>query len=360
MGGSTRDGTARYAKRFEGQLSAASFRSGLGRTLSSLGLGTYLGKDDEAADRGYQEAIVAAVQGGINVLDTAVNYRHQHSERAIGAALRELAAAGVRREEVVLATKGGYVPASDPETYFEKEIMERGLARAVDLVAGCHSIAPGYVQHQLELSLQNLGVETVDVYYLHNPEQQLEEVARDEFLARMRAAFEVLEKAVAEGRIGAYGTATWNGYRVESEEPGALSLESLVELARDVAGDGHHFRLVQLPLNIAMVEAFGNPTQSVGGQRMPLLAAAAHLGVTVMTSASILQGRLARLPPTLRDALPTLPTDAQRSLQFARSVPGVTTALVGMSRAAHVAENLEVMREAPLAESAIRALFQEA
>jgi aryl-alcohol dehydrogenase-like predicted oxidoreductase len=357
--GATAEGTARYAARFAGRAAGEHFRSGpAGLTLSSIGLGTYLGRDDEATDRAYREAIVAAVEGGLNVLDSAVNYRFERSERALGAALSELAGRGFARDELVVATKGGYVPARDPESYFRSEILQRGLARAEDLVAGCHCLAPGYLRHQLDASLRNLGLERVDVYYLHNPEQQLEEVAPEAFAGRMRAAFEALEAAAAEGRVGVYGTATWNGYRVPPGSPGALSLERLFGLAREVAGAGHRFRAVQLPLNLAMTEAYGNATQSVDGGPASLLDAAAHFEVAVATSASILQGRLARgLPSSLGDSFPGLVTDAQRALQFTRSAPGVTTALVGMSRVEHVRENL-VLVGVPPAPEAFASLFQ--
>jgi len=67
-----------------------------------------------------------------------------------------------------------------------------------------------------------------------------------------------------------------------------------------------------------------------------------------MTSASILQSRLARnLPPVLKDHLPNLRTDAQRAIQFTRSAPGVGVALVGMRQKAHVEENMKVARRPP-------------
>jgi aryl-alcohol dehydrogenase-like predicted oxidoreductase len=356
----TAQGTAAYAQRFEKTVAPGHFRQALGLTLSSVGLGTYLGRDDDAGDHAYEEAIVAAVEGGLNVLDTAVNYRLTRSERAVGQALASLTSRGIPREAVVVATKGGYVPARDPEAYFRQEIMAHGLAGPEDLVAGCHSLAPGYLKHQLGRSLEHLGLSAVDVYYLHNPEQQLEEIEPAEFRARLRAAFEVLEEAVAGGRVGAYGTATWNGYRVPAEDAGHLSLESIVALAREVAGEAHHFRVVQLPFNLGMPEAYGHVTQSVAGRPLSFLEAARELGITVMTSASILQGRLARgLPAELGQVLSGLGTDAQRAIQFVRSAPGVTTALVGMGRLAHVTENLGLLPVAPLPPETIAGLFSE-
>jgi aryl-alcohol dehydrogenase-like predicted oxidoreductase len=359
MGGATKEGTAAYARRLAGTAAAGHFRGAWGLDVSSIGLGTYLGREDDGTDRSYREAVEAAVPAGLNVLDTAVNYRLQRSERAVGQALTALAARGFAREQIVVATKGGYVPSSDPEGYFQREIIARGLARADDLVAGCHSLAPGYVRHQLDTSLRNLGLDTVDVYYLHNPEQQLDEVAPDLFLQRVRAAFEVLEQAVADGEVGVYGTATWNGYRVRPGHPGWLSLETLVHMAQEVAGNAHHFRAVQLPFNLAMPEALIAPTQTLRRTPVSLLAAARELGVTVMGSASLMQGRLARgLPPQARAAVDGLETDGQRALQVARSAPGITTALVGMARVAHVSENVGLVRRPPLAAETVTGLLQ--
>lgn len=357
--GATPEGTAAYAQRLAGSAAEGHFRTALGLTVSSIGVGTYLGTVDEAADRAYREAIEEAVAGGLNVLDTAVSYRLQRSERVIGQALASLAGRGIPREQVVIATKAGYVPSAEPKAYFDREIVGPGLARREDLVSGCHSLAPGYLRHQLGTSRRNLGLQTIDIAYLHNPEQQLDEVPPDFFLGRMRAAFEVLEEAVGRGEVGVYGTATWNGYRVRPGRKEWLSLETLVHTAREVAGDAHHFKVVQLPFNLAQPEALVAPTQTLGRTPVTLLAAARELGVTVMCSASLMQGRLSRgLPPQTHVAWPGLDTDAQRALQVARSAPGITTALVGMGRAAHVRENLALVAHPLLAPEAVTAMLQ--
>ena len=196
--------------------------------------------------------------------------------------------------------------------------------------------------------LANLGLATIDVYYVHNPETQLTVVPRSAFMTRLRAVFEMLERAVADGHIGRYGVATWDGFRKPPEAREHLSLAALVDAAAAVGGKRHHFRVVQLPYNLGMPEARATPTQIVGGERVSVLEAARRLGVSVVTSAAILQGQLARrLSPAVAIALPDLDTDAQRALQFARSTPGIATALVGMSRRRHVAENLAVARTEP-------------
>jgi aryl-alcohol dehydrogenase-like predicted oxidoreductase len=214
-----------------------------------------------------------------------------------------------------------------------------------DVVADAHCLAPGYLANQIERSRANLGLETIDVYYLHNPEQQLDAITHEQLAERLRAAFSLLEEQCERGAIGVYGCATWNGLRVPPESRGHLSLAALVEVARDVGGASHHFRVMQLPVNLALSEAVRTPTQQLGKSRVTLLQAAAELGVAVVASASLLQAKLsAGLPSELRTALPGHSTDAQRAIAFVRSLPVVTAALVGMKTKEHLRENLGVGR----------------
>jgi aryl-alcohol dehydrogenase-like predicted oxidoreductase len=353
-GSATSQGTTRYAARLAGRVAPGHFGDLEGLAVSTVGIGTYLGREDAETDVAYQDALVRALELGINTIDTAVNYRHQRSERAIRTALAAAFGRGLaRRDEVVVATKGGYIPFDgavprDPRAWFTQTYLDTGIIGPADVVGGIHCIAPRYLADQIERSRVNLGLETLDVYYVHNPESQLEEVDRPEFRTRIRAAFDTLEQAVREGKLRRYGTATWNGYRDDPGSPGYLSLEELVGAARDAGGADHHFKVVQLPYNLAMPEAFVRANQSVGGALVPLAEAARRLGVYVMASASILQGQLARgLPPMVATVLPGLATDAQRALQFVRSTPGIGTALVGMKSAAHVEENARVAAVPP-------------
>ena len=73
----------------------------------------------------------------------------------------------------------------------------------------------------------------------------------------------------------------------------------------------------------------------------------AGLRVAVVASASLLQGKLTQhLPATLHEALPGFSTDAQRAIAFVRSLPMVTTALVGTKSVRHLRENLAAARRA--------------
>jgi len=291
--------------------------------VSSIGLGSYLGQMDEPTDRAYVASVKAAVRGGINLIDTSLNYRHQRSELNIGEALADLFGSGeFRRGEVVVCTKAGYlVPGALP----------RDGVDPADIAGRMHCMSPAFLRDQLSRSLANLRLDCVDVFYLHNPETQLQHgVSPAEFYRRIETAFRTLEDEAAAGRICYYGTATWSGYRTP-EDQGGLSLDRMLEAAEHAAGPHHRFRFIQLPLNLAMLEG-------VDASRR-----AAQSGLTAIASASILQTRLASgLPEQIQANLPGLTTDAQRAIQFARCAPGITAALVGMSNPAHVAENLQV------------------
>jgi len=229
------------------------------------------------------------------------------------------------------------------------------------MVDGSHCMTPKWLGAMLELSLANLGVATIDLYYLHNPESQLNAVSRAEFLSRIRAAFEMLERAVADGRIGVYGTATWNGYRAAATERGWLSLDELWRVAREVGGEHHHFRALQLPYNLAMPEAVTLANQPLDQQRGTTLAVAGAMGIGVCASASLLQGRLARgLPAILQESFQDFGSDAQRSIQFVRSTPGINVALVGMKSVAHVKDTLATATHPPATQEQLMKLFQPA
>jgi aryl-alcohol dehydrogenase-like predicted oxidoreductase len=365
-GKATTEGTKRYVDRFGGKIPADHFRQIQGLSISSMGLGTYLGNPDDESDRSYESSIYKALECGANLIDTAINYRFMRSERNIGAALNKAIKENmISRDEVVISTKGGFMTfdgayPSNPSRYFHDTYLSKGICSATDIVANCHCMSVSYLENQLNRSLENLGLETVDIYFIHNPEMQLSEISKQEFMKRILAAFQFLETQVDAGKIQFYGTATWEGYR---KKPGAqeyLSLEEMIGLARVAGkGDDHHFRVVQLPYNLAMPEAFSLKNQNLGSSKVSLLEAASQQDMIVMASASILQGQLSRnLPLSIQEFFGKLKTDAQRAIQFVRSTPGVTTALIGMGTPAHAEENLDTAKVSPVPWETFQDLFE--
>lgn len=334
--------------------------------MSSIGIGTYLGEADAATDDSYAEAITAALDGGLNVIDTSINYRHQRSERVIG---RVLASGRYQREELVLCTKAGYLPfdgelPADPRGWLVETYLRPGIAPPGLTVGGMHCISPVFLAHQLQRSLDNMGVDSVDIFYLHNPEEQQAQLSREEFYRRLRTAFEFLEKSASLGRIQYYGAATWNGFRVPPDEAGFLDLNRMVATAKEVAGENHRFRFIQLPYNLIMAEAQTLLNQTV--DRPPFVStlnACYRLGLHAVSSASLASGRLRGLSGEaldyLKGFLPGDPTPTEMALQFVRSTTSVTTALVGMSKRDHVVENLHAALTAPAAPAQLNRLLQQ-
>jgi len=370
-GFATPSGTNRYSDRFPVIREHGHFRQqkqipGVSElSLSSIGLGTYLGEPSDEADLEYIDAIVAGLRSGVNVLDTAINYRHQRSERNIGEALRRLSnSQELSRDEVLICTKAGYLSfdgnvPTDPHAYFQQQYVTTGILDPTQIAGGMHCMAPKYLANQIERSRKNLGLTTIDVFYVHNPESQLGEISRDVFNQRLRSAFTMLEEAVAQGKIRFYGVATWGAFRLPQGSRDYLGLPELVKIAEDIAGTGHHFRFVQLPFNLAMSEAFGLANQMLDGKTVPLLAAANALGIAVIGSATLYQGQLTRgLPNFVGKALGTR-SDAETAIQFSRSAPGITTSLVGMGQKEHVDRNLKLAAQQPATREKWMSLFSD-
>ena len=370
-GFATPEGTARYRDRFRQFRDAGHFRhpeSVPGASelcLTSIGLGTYLGEPDDAADANYVDAISTAVRSGINLLDTAINYRHQRSERNVGAALAQLIAAGdLQRDEVLVCTKAGYLSfdgnlPADPRAYFVREYVESGVLNPKELAGGMHCMAPRYLENQIERSRRNLGLETIDVFYLHNPESQLADVSPEVFRDRLKHAFAVLESSVKARKLRYYGMATWNAFRVLAGARDHISLSSAVELAQEVGGSSHHFRFIQLPFNLGMPEAHTLANQTLHNKNVSVLTAAAQLGVGVIGSATLYQGRLTHgLPAPIQQAI-GMKSDSENAIQFARSTPGLTAALIGMGHREHVTANLKPALVPPVRPEEWARLFTE-
>ena len=336
----------------------------MGVLLSSIGLGTYLGNEDSATDRGFEESIGVALRCGVNVFDSAINYRGQRSERAIGRALaRAIREGGAARDELFVSTKGGYLPHDaedprDPRRYILETFVESGLAPRSEIAPGGNCVAPGYLRDQIDRSRENLGLETIDLYYLHNVEAQRTSVDPAAFRQRLRVAAEVLEVAAAEGKIGSWGLATWDGLRVPPEHPEHLSMKATLEIAGEAGGGRHHFAAVQMPFNLAMAQAVAFSSQEAEGGRISALAAAASLDLAVFGSASLLQGRLSGdLPEEIVEAFPEALSGSQRALQFSRSAPGMTTSLVGVSDPGHARDDFALSAVEPADPARVLALF---
>lgn len=358
-GQATKEGTKKRAK--EGRMGRAFYRDHAGLRVSTLGVGTYLGGTDPSKRKAYQTSVRTAIEAGVTVVDTASNYREQASERDVGRALEAVG----DRDGVFVVTKGGFLHGdvdrgAGVRRVVREVYVDEGLLEPKDVAGGSHALAPAFLEHEVQASRENLGIKTLDLYLVHNPETQLEAgLDRGTVHARLQEAFTTLEKQRAHGHVAGYGVATWEGLRVDPTNPGHLGLETLLALA-DEANDAvgvsqeHGFRGIQAPFNLAMPEALTRPTQPWNGEALPLLEAAGRAGLFVLASASLLQARLlGNIPPVVKETL-GLKGDVETALQFARSAPGVTTALVGMGSPEHVEANLDALVDLEIDEAGVK------
>jgi len=360
----TADGTWGYRDRFGDSFGRTFFRRFPPGVCSSVGIGTYLGEPTDTVDDQYRAAIQTALENGINHIDTAVNYRCQRSERVVGEVLESTE---IDRDAIVVATKGGFLPfdgerPSDPGQYIREQFIEPGIVDSDTLVRGSHSLDPNFIDAMVDQSLSNLGVETIDCYYLHNPETQLLDVDPETVYDQLDEAFELLERRRAAGDIGVYGLATWQAFRVPQSHQQYLSLPEVLDraaAAADRVGAAEHgLQAIQLPFNVDMADAFTVDAQPTDEGLVSTLEYAHDAGLSVVTSASIGQGDLSvALPPAVEAEL-SGDTVAQRAINFARSAPGVTTSLVGMRSVDHVAENVAAGTFDPLGAAAFDAVFE--
>jgi aryl-alcohol dehydrogenase-like predicted oxidoreductase len=342
-----------------------------GISVHSLGLGTYLGNSDFLTDQKVIQAGALALERGINIIDTAVNYRCQRAEKSVAEVLKRVfLAQKLKREDVFISTKGGFVPFEDQPSslieLFQKSYVQTGIAELSDLVAKCHCMSPNFLKNQIELSRKNLNLETIDLYYLHNPETQLEEVSPRVFYERLESAFVALEESVRDKKIVKYGMATWNGLRVLPEEMLYLDLKKCVELAQRAhkrvfpnSSDGiSNFAAIQVPLNLAMPEAAFLENQFVDQFKYSAIEAAKKLKLSVAVSAPLFQSRLCHdLPKFILERFPEEYSQSFCALSFATSFQSVDVALVGMKERDHVEHNLSYLQEASLAPEDMRGIF---
>jgi uncharacterized protein YyaL (SSP411 family)/aryl-alcohol dehydrogenase-like predicted oxidoreductase len=276
-----------------------------GLTVSRLGFGGYR-VDDETPE--HAEALALALEAGVSLIDTSTNYTDGGSERLVGRVLGELFESGrLGRDAVVVVSKIGYVQGENLVLAEDRERAGRAFPEMVKYQDGVwHCVHPEFLADQLDRSLDRLQLETLDVCLLHNPEYFLleaargrrgaPEAARAEFHRRLREAFAYLESQVAAGRIGWYGVSS-NTAGSPPDDPEATSLAGMLEAAEAAGGPQHHFRVVQLPLNLVESGAARTPNTGPGG-RLTALGLAAERGIAVLVNRPLnafAGGRLLRL-----------------------------------------------------------------
>ena len=351
-GYATSEGTKDFSK--NSQVNLDNFKIFEDLHLSNVGIGTYLGNPDNQTDELVKNAVKQSVLSGVNVIDTAINYRAQKAERSVGKGISELIQEGkITRNQVFISSKNGYVTndadiQEDFMAYVMRELGKTGIVKEGDITSGYHCMTTAYLSDQLDRSLKNLDLECIDLMYLHNGiEGQIKDISKDEFLEKLKSVFELYEQKRDEGKIKFYGMATWECFRVKNDDPQYLLLEDIVAMAKKIGGDEHGFKFIQLPYNMNYDQALLGKNQLIQNKPVSILESAVTLGIGVFTSVPFMQGRLLSpgIMPDFNDLKPSL-----RALQFIRSSPGVLAPLVGQKLSEHVSENLEIMNIPPMSD----------
>ncbi len=301
-GSATVGGTATYAVRAinrtplsYGLANGFTALGSTGLTNSRLGFGTYR---VDLSEPEYRAALVKALREGCNLIDSSTNYMDGDSERLVGSVLAELMKTEeLDRAQAIIVTKIGYVQGQNLK---RAQVREKSGSPYPDMVKYgdgiWHCIHPAFLADQLAQSLDRLGLETLDICLLHNPEYFFSEAhhrgetdltsLRKQFYARLEAAFAYFESQVAAGRIRWYGVSS-NTSTARPDDPEATSLSRMLDAAqaasRTAGQREHHFRILQCPMNLYESGALLTPNTGPAEQQT-LLELAQQTGMAVLAN----------------------------------------------------------------------------
>lgn len=310
----------------------------VGWHVSQAGFGCYR---VDVTQPSHQDALHYALQNGINLIDTSSNYADGGSEELVGKVMGEMIAAGeLRREQVVVVSKVGYLQGQNYELSQQRKALGQPFPELVEYADGLeHCIHPEFLADQLTRSLKRLNMATIDSYLLHNPEYFLGHAhkqgvelnkARQIYYERIYRAFIHLEQEVENGRIQAYGVSS-NTFPSDPADPQFTSLDLLWQLAESISPK-HHFRLVQMPMNL--LETGGATELNCNGRSPLSFAHEKGLGVLINRPLNAFRlnalTRLANVDPPANAPSPTevstvvdtlVAQEAEFTAVFAPSLP---------------------------------------
>ncbi|WP_312518308.1 aldo/keto reductase [Anaerospora sp.] len=366
-GSATLQGTLEYAARHPELIYQVLGQTGL--SISGAGFGCY--RVDVAVPE-HDNALMKALQAGINLIDTSANYADGASERLVGKVLHKLVSQGeLKREEIVIVSKAGYLQGTNYQLSQKRKLEGRPIPELVLYDEGLeHCIHPEFIEEQLTGSLGRLQVESIDCYLLHNPEYYLlwaqkqsidKAEARDEYLRRIKDAFTHLEYEVEKGRISFYGISS-NTFPHHSNAYTFTSLTEVWNIAQSISPK-HHFRVIEFPLNLFETAGMTEGNQP-GGQTLVEFAVEKGIGVLtnrplnairedrlIRLNDAVYQGQAAQEALHFRDKVAALEStwgNACRLNQLAfralHSTAGISGVLVGMRKEQYVEDVLQELK----------------
>lgn len=336
-GHATIRGTDKFCEKFPGL-----YRQTPYWISSAIGLGTHLGDMNTVDSQLYRDSLEYALMNGINIIDTAINYRGMLSERDIGFVLNKLMNEEglLQRNEVIISTKADIIPGDIeaqlvPAEYLKKILLSQNIIRESDLnIVGYqrHVMNPKYYEFAIRESRKHLKIETIDIHYIHNPELSMKVLGEDSFYERLANLFAFYEETVLKGFIRYYGMAVWEEFLLNPDQSGYISLEKVMKIATHVGGEDHHFRFIQVPYNLVMNKAGCYKNQSIGKVLLSCFDAAKMLGLSITTSAPFGSSNAIKFGGNLQKLLTSFMKEKK-----------IMSVMIGMKNKEHVKDNLETM-----------------
>ncbi|MFP4487263.1 MAG: aldo/keto reductase [Campylobacterales bacterium] len=350
-GFATKEGTTRVAERTKS--SDDFYKEGDGLLFSSISLGGFAPEAyrEENYIYSFKDSFLEAIKQGCNHFVTALSYRYTKTTQELAEALGEAFRAGLlKRDEVIISEKAGFIPLAypfpkNPYRWIQEELVDTNICTKEDVVSDQYCIAPEFIEYSCDRSRDILGVETIDIFYIQNPEFMLGFLDRKEVLKRLEKAFKRCEELVKKGKIKRYGVATWNSFMYEKDNLEYLSLKELLDMAKKVGGKEHSFKYILFPYNLAKVQAATMKTQRGKNGDVSIFEAASELGVEMIGVSPFLRMNLFKAPfgEKFRALCGEVAmSDIQRALQFARSNGFTVTTVFSSTKKEHIEHNFEL------------------
>ncbi|MDE6751122.1 MAG: aldo/keto reductase [Lachnospiraceae bacterium] len=267
--------------------------------IPKIGLGTHLGSFSGEDSKQYIDAIIFAVKNGFTMIDTAINYRGMRSEKDVGNAVNTLISSDIiKREDIFIASKAGLLfgditSGRNPMKYLHEVLEPKGiqLSDFCECEGLYQTLNPDFFEIALQISLQNLGVDTIDVHYIHLPEITRAGLTEDKFYERIAKLFAWYEDKVKEGNIRFYGLALEMLAMEPEEEKWYIDIERVNQIAQEISNESSHFKYIQIPYNIQYPYAAYVQNQSYRGEKCTLVEAAHRMGLKVIGSMPLCCGK---------------------------------------------------------------------
>lgn len=312
------------------------------KSFSRLGIGLYLGDDSIEFNTRLFKVAEHAIENGINFFDCSPSYRNGESEKVIGKIIKRYP-----NKDLVFSTKGGFVPfdfsrTEKDELDYIQELFDNKLV-SKDLFDSefFQTFDINYLEFSLKNTLTKISRDSIDIYYIHNPEYLLRKRSRNEFLSIMENVFRWLKEKIKGGVIKEFGISSWMGF-FERDSRYCLQIEEFLNLSKKVS-IRKYFKYIQVPYNFHQTDLFFFRGQRSKVEYRSLAFLASENDLDLITSASLDQGKLARFK-YLKDVeeIFTNLTSPQISLSFVLSTPYIKSSLIGTTSLIHLNELLKV------------------